>query len=88
MTQKGWNIPTERPERQPEDHPSQKVRSSSRNEPARIRLFDEYTDNAHDSTSWFFPQNKVDTTLDYVPVKKVLETDVPTKTFPVRNFDK
>ena len=49
LTQKGWNILTERPERYPEDHPSQKVRSSSRSEAARIRLCDEDTDNAHDS---------------------------------------
>ena len=50
LTQTAWNIPTERPERHPEDHPSQKVRSSSRSEPARTRLCDENTDNAHDST--------------------------------------
>ena len=48
LTQKGWNIPTEKPERQPENHPNNKVRSSSRSEPARSRLCDENTDNAHD----------------------------------------
>ena len=48
LTQKGCNIPTERPERHPEDHPSQKVRSISRSEPVRTRLCDENTDNAQD----------------------------------------
>ena len=46
-SQKGWNIPTERTERQTEDHPSQNVRSSSRSEPVRIRLYDENIDNAY-----------------------------------------
>ena len=48
-SQKGWNIPTERTERQPEDHSSQKVRSSSRSQPVRFRLYDENTDNAYDT---------------------------------------
>ena len=49
LTQKGWNIPTERPERQPEDHPSQRVRSNSRSEPVGRRLCDENAENAYDS---------------------------------------
>ena len=53
-TQRGWNIPTGRPERHPEDHPSQKVRSSSRSEPDRNRLCDEDTDNAHDMLFYLY----------------------------------
>ena len=48
LTQNGWNIPTGRQERHTEDHPSQKVRSSSRSEPVRTHPCDEVTFNAHD----------------------------------------
>ena len=48
-SQKGWNISTERTERQPEDHPSRKVRSSSKSEPVRNRLNEDNTDQAYDT---------------------------------------
>ena len=49
LTQKGWNIPTERPERHPEDLPGQKIRSSSRSDPTCNCLCDDSSENAHDS---------------------------------------
>ena len=48
LTEKGWNVSDERPERNAEDNPNQKIRSSSRSEPFRSRLCDEDADNAHD----------------------------------------
>ena len=48
MTQKGWNVSAEKPERNYEDNPSQKTRSSSRSEPFRSRVCDEDADNAYD----------------------------------------
>ena len=48
LTQKGWNIPTERPERDTEDKPSQEIWSSSRSEPFRNRSCGEEAGNAHD----------------------------------------
>ena len=51
LTQKGRN-PIERPERHPKDHPGQKVSSSSRSEPARTRVCNENTDNAHDKWNY------------------------------------
>ena len=49
LTQKGWNIPTESPERHPEDHRCQTIRSSSRSEPTRNRLCDDSRENVHDN---------------------------------------
>ena len=48
MTQKGWNVSAERPERNSEDNPSHKIRSSSRSEPFRNRLNDDNADSTHD----------------------------------------
>ena len=49
LTQKGWNISTERPDRHTEDHPNHKIRTISGIELTRDRLWDEYTDIAHDN---------------------------------------
>ena len=49
MTQKGWNVSAEKPERNSEDNPSQKIRSSSRSEPFRNCLNDENADSTHDN---------------------------------------
>ena len=49
LTQKGWNVSAERPERNVENNSSQKFRSSSRREPFRNRLYDENADSPHDA---------------------------------------
>ena len=48
MTQKGWNVSAKRPECNSDDNPSQKIRSNSRSEPFRSRLYDEDADCIHD----------------------------------------
>ena len=47
-TQKGWNVPAERPEFDDEDCRNGKIRSNSRNELIRNRLNDDLKDQAYD----------------------------------------
>ena len=49
VTQKGWNVPAERPEYIAEDYRNEKIRSNSRSEFSRNRLQDEYTDQPYDN---------------------------------------
>ena len=49
VTRNRWNVPAERPEVNPEDYRSEKIRNNSRSEPIRDRLNDDYTDQAYDS---------------------------------------
>ena len=49
VTQKGWNILAERPERITEDSSNLKTRSSSKSESLRNRLHDENADSTHDN---------------------------------------
>ena len=49
VTQIRWNVLAERPENNPEDYRSEKIRNNSRSEPTRNRLNDDYTDQAYDS---------------------------------------
>ena len=53
VTQNRWNVPAERPEINPEDYHSEKVRNKSRNKSIRDRLNDDYTDQAYDSNANF-----------------------------------
>ena len=48
VTQNRWNVPSERPELNPEDYRSEKIRNNSRSEPIRDLPNDDYTDQAHD----------------------------------------
>ena len=48
VTQNRWNVPVERPEINPEDHRSEKIRNNSRSEPIRDRLNDNSMDQAYD----------------------------------------
>ena len=48
MTQKGWNVSAERPERNSDDNPSQKFRTNSTCEPFRNRLHDKDADSIDD----------------------------------------
>ena len=50
VTQKGRNVPAERPEYDAEDCRKEKIRSNSRSELVRNRLQDEHTDQAYDTT--------------------------------------
>ena len=47
--QKGWNVPTEKPEYDTEDCRNDKIRSNSRSELIRNRLNDDLTDQAYSS---------------------------------------
>ena len=49
VTQKGWNVPIERPEYMAEDYSNEKIRSNSGGEFSCNRLQDEFTDQAYDS---------------------------------------
>ena len=49
VTQNRWNVLAERPENDPEDYLSEKIRNNSRSEPIRNRLNDDYTDQAYDN---------------------------------------
>ena len=51
MKQTGWNVSTERPERNAENNLNLKTRSSSRSELFPSRLYDEGLDNAHHKMS-------------------------------------
>ena len=54
VTQKGWNVPAERPETNTEDYRNDKFRSNSRSEPVCNRLNDDHTDQAYYTLrSWF-----------------------------------
>ena len=49
VTQKGWNLPGERPEYIAEDYRNEKISSNSRGELSRNRLQDEFTDQTYDT---------------------------------------
>ena len=48
VTQKGWNVPAERPEKDAEDCRSERIRSNSKGELVRNLLNDDLADQAHD----------------------------------------
>ena len=54
VTQKGWNVPAERPEINTEVLRNEKARNNSKSELVQKRLNDEPTDNAYDSPFQFF----------------------------------
>ena len=49
VTQNRWNVQVERPEINPEDYRSEKIRNSSRSEPIRDCLNDNYEDQAYEN---------------------------------------
>ena len=49
MTQKGWNVPAERPEYNTEEYRNEKIKTNLRSEPFCNRLQDDHTDQAHDN---------------------------------------
>ena len=54
VTQKGWNVPAERPEINTEVTRNDKKRSNSRSEPVRIRLGDNLLDKAYDKCDFYW----------------------------------
>ena len=49
VTQKGWNVPAERPEKNAEVLRNERARNNSRSELVQNRLNDGFTDNAYDT---------------------------------------
>ena len=97
LTQKGCNIPTKRPERQQEHHPSQRVRSNYRGEPVRIRPCDKNTVNAYDMVRgdnespillpWFLTgrmPSRTHLNQSHDDLKPLLDTTIPAQVEPHR----
>ena len=49
VTPNRWNVPSERPEINPEDYRSEKTKNYFRSEPTRDCLYDNHTNQAYDS---------------------------------------